>query len=690
MFHVSVDSLSVENFGPFYGQHNLDFKVTSDREPFVLIGGKNGAGKTHLLRALYLAVVGDSGVGDLKKVEAGSDATRFNFERSLNRRAEREGQDTAKLTIVLRQRDLNGGSERTLTLIREIRHRPNSKPVWASRAVRSNGPEEVDENTISKWRDAFLPRDLARFFFFDAERGQNVHLGEKEIVDGVSKILGLSAYEELEQDLRQLIANYIPKQFDLSPSSDAASKVGEYSGKIIDVEAQIRGSRNKIETTKLEKSEAQSELTEVEEKLRSFGTVDPEQLQKDQTKRDGIASTKGGIESKLETAWEMALPVALLGEKRQELNQQLLNEDRRRSWEDRKASVEPKIPAIKARVFEDVPKEFELVGNARAFYAGRLDEALKSLFHPPPEGVDKVTIFAADRNETSMVIRQKLAASASGLAELVELNNRLEHLEADLRDLDYQIRQQTQDAAALGAGHELHTRRGELLAKIANFDKQVAEYESTIARLEAQLVEYRGEEKKWREAEKKASQGRSVLVRAHAYREAAAEVRRRAAERMRKKIGEYVGELWTDITERSREFKGLEFDSVWQCKLVRTDGRRVPWDEVNASAGQRQVRLLAFNEALRRLAQLAPPLVIDTPLGRLDKEVRSAVLERLYLQGHQSIILSTNSEIDPEGPLFGHLRDRFGKAFTLEPCGKPDSNDYEVEVIENKYFGKRV
>ena len=38
-----------------------------------------------------LAVVGESGVGDLKKVETGSDATRFAFEKSLNRRALAEG-----------------------------------------------------------------------------------------------------------------------------------------------------------------------------------------------------------------------------------------------------------------------------------------------------------------------------------------------------------------------------------------------------------------------------------------------------------------------------------------------------------------------------------------------------------------------------------------------------------------------
>ncbi len=91
MAEVYLDSLTIENFGPYYGRHTLQLGDLDDRCG-ILIGGKNGAGKTHLLRALYLAVVGEAGVGDLKRVEQGSDVTRFAFDRSLNRRALAEGE----------------------------------------------------------------------------------------------------------------------------------------------------------------------------------------------------------------------------------------------------------------------------------------------------------------------------------------------------------------------------------------------------------------------------------------------------------------------------------------------------------------------------------------------------------------------------------------------------------------------
>ena len=100
MPEVSIDSLTIENFGPYYGSHEFKFTSLEGRNG-ILIGGRNGAGKTHLLRALYLAVVGESGPGDLKKVEAGADATRFLFEKSLNRKAANEGQDTTTFSITI-------------------------------------------------------------------------------------------------------------------------------------------------------------------------------------------------------------------------------------------------------------------------------------------------------------------------------------------------------------------------------------------------------------------------------------------------------------------------------------------------------------------------------------------------------------------------------------------------------------
>ncbi len=688
MPEVYIDSLTLENFGPYYGEHIFNFDTLEGRCG-ILIGGKNGAGKTHLLRALYLAVVGESGVVDLKKVEPDSEATRFIFEKTLNRRAQAEGQDTVRLQVSISQRDEKGGGSRKAMLGREIRHRPNSAPKWLSYAEHFDGSGRTeDKDRLERLRDALLPRHLARFFFFDAERGQNFNLDEREIVNSISRILGLWSYGELETDLRQLIQNKIPRVFNASEGHEAARKLAEISGRIVTAEGQLIALHEELSSVNLELHEAQFELAEVEERLISLGAVDPKELQQTQENRAKRAETKARLETELTAAWEQAMPVALLGSYRRQLHDDLIREERLREWESSKATVEPKIPQVKYDVFEKVPPEYRLAEDAYAFYADRLERALHSLFHPPPEGMAE-SVFVTDRNDRSAQIRSRLTTATNSLQGIAELCAQVESVDADLRELDTRLRQLKQDAAAMALGVELHQKRGQLMAQCEHAEKRKNDLTQQMQMLEGTLKELKREETNQTALVNKARQGQTLIALAAHYREAATEIRTRAADQLRRKISEHVGELWVGITERQREFLGMDFDKNWGCWLLRRDGQKSSWEDTNTSAGQRQVRMLAFYEALRRLAKIVPPLVVDTPLGRLDKEVKDSVLDQLYLTGHQTIILTTNSEIDPDGPLFERIQSKLARVYTLHPHGQEDSVNYEVEVT-NDYFGGRL
>jgi DNA sulfur modification protein DndD len=684
MAEVYIDSLTLENFGPFYGEHTLDFR-SLEGKCGVLVGGKNGAGKTHLLRALYLAVVGESGVGDLRKVEPGSDATRFAFEKSLNRRALAEGQDTLRLKAVISLRDTKIGS-RKIELLREVRFRSNSAPVWAHYAIRSDSSGQIeDEQVIQKLRDAFLPRHLARFFFFDAERSQSINLGQQDIVEGVSRILGLWTYSELENDLRQLISSKIPRVFNSTGSPDPETILAELNGQVITADGTLKARQREKGALDRDLRELEAELLEVEDDLTTLGAVDPEELQKAQGRRTELTGAKTKLETKLTSAWELALPVSLLGIYRKELHDALLAEERRREWEGAKSTVEPKIPQVKQDVFGNAPKEFELQPDFESFYLKRLEDALAKLFHPAPEGMPD-QIYLVGRNDVSAQVRNRLATNQRDIQDLAELCVNIEQMDVELRELDGKLRQMQQNTAAYKRGVELHEKRGGLISQRNQIGKRLNDIAAEISRLEVELAELKRQETTQREVVERAERGESLAAMATRYREAAGEIRSRAAIQMRRQISEEVGKLWVEITERKREFEGMDFDSHWQCWLVRRDGKKVTWEESNTSAGQRQVRMLAFYEALRRLAKLVPPLVVDTPLARLDKEVRNNVLDRLYLSGHQSIILSTNAEIDPEGSLYEEISRRLARVYTLHPHGRPDSPNYEVRIT-NDYFG---
>ncbi len=688
MSRIYIDSLIIKDFGPYYDEHIFEFGNINEKRA-ILIGGKNGTGKTHLLRAIYLATVGQSGYGDLKKVESDSEkTTKFDLKESLNRQAKAEGKNSSTLTITLSQRDESGTIGRTLTLIRQIKYRLNSEPSFLSKAQLSGelGWIEGDEEKIQKLRDTFFPRHLARFFLFDAERNLTLKLSEKDVTEGISRVLGLYAYTELENDLRQLITNKIQKVY--GSGSELERKLNDVQAEIIKSEKNIQTLNSEIEERKMELSNIQTELFETEERLQSAGTVDPEELNKAQNQREIVSQVRANLQARLESAWELPLPIALLGTYRNKLHDYLLSEESRRDWENRRSSVEPKIPQVKQDVFENIPSDFELNFEQRRFYEKQLENALQRLFNPPPEGMSEKIFVIPERNEVSVQVRMKLKTQTSAVKRLVDLCEELDDKTSELRDIEMKLKSFQKDEEDIRRGNELSEKRGSLIQQKETVEARLSDLCAEKMSIEARLKELKREEGILGGKVQKLKKGRDINSLANKYREAVLEIKQQAAIHLREKISDIVGELWLDITDKGMEYIGLEFDHNWNCFLKKQNGSKQPWESANHSEGQKKVRILAFTEALRRLARLVLPLIVDTPFDRLDKEVKESVLERLYLTGHQSIILSRNDEIAPYSELFERISPKLARVYTLSSVLDSESHSYYTHV-SNDYF-KRV
>ncbi|HWI58418.1 MAG TPA: hypothetical protein VNZ22_14435, partial [Bacillota bacterium] len=435
--------------------------------------------------------------------------------------------------------------------------------------------------------------------------------------------------------------------------------------------------------------ECDAALADIADQLQRLGAVDPREIQQAQQRHAELSAAKTRLTAQLTAVWEEALPLGLLGQYRQVLAQALLREEAHRQWEDTRAALEPKIPQLKTEVFAEVPAQFVLPPELQAYYTLRLETALQRLYSAPQVAVSGSLPFLTSSNAASVQIRTRLADGVAPLPDLVEVTANLDRLKQEFHDSDLRLKELEGNSSALEAGAELYARRGELTARQEQLRRQLEHLRQESEQLQNQLQQLKREEATQRELVERAEQGQSLASLAGRYREAAARIQTLAAVALRERLAAYAGELWVDITERDREFRGMSFDEHWNCYLVRRDGTPVCWEETNTSAGQRQVRMLAFYEALRRLGKLVPPLVVDTPLARLDKEVRESVLNRLYLNGHQSILLTTNAEIDPAGPLFADIKDRLARVYTIAACGEPEEEHYEVRVTRN-YFGREL
>lgn len=83
------------------------------------------------------------------------------------------------------------------------------------------------------------------------------------------------------------------------------------------------------------------------------------------------------------------------------------------------------------------------------------------------------------------------------------------------------------------------------------------------------------------------------------------------------------------------------------------------------SAGEKQLMVISVLWALAICSRKKLPVIIDTPLSRLDSVHRASIVQNYFPNASdQTMILSTDSEIGPH--YFELIKDYVGDTFTLE------------------------
>ncbi len=99
------------------------------------------------------------------------------------------------------------------------------------------------------------------------------------------------------------------------------------------------------------------------------------------------------------------------------------------------------------------------------------------------------------------------------------------------------------------------------------------------------------------------------------------------------------------------------------------------------SAGEKQLMVISLLWALAICSKKKLPVIIDTPLSRLDLSHRQALIKTYFPKASdQTIILSTDSEIDEN--YYALMKKSIGDEFTLEYSDKTKST-----TIKSGYFG---
>ncbi|MFN3448055.1 MAG: DNA sulfur modification protein DndD [Roseococcus sp.] len=649
----------------------FDFPAAEDGRNVILIGGQNGFGKTSLFEALVLGLFGKDGLRLVLRAGAAADeerraqSYRAFLKRALNARGLAQGRTECRVTLGFED---EAGKP---VEIRRVWHfssagdlREEEVTILKGLARRPVAPDPSEPEPHVWYRDwlarEFLHPDLAGFFLFDGEAA--AIFAEREmsaqVRQGIEGLLGLTWLRRLAESLRGYAAN---RRTQIARGA-TADQLSALDAEIARIEAEMAQDQARLETVEAELPALEAERDALTREVASYGAGSAADNEEWIERREAAKERYREAEEALAGLAEQKLPLALAGAPlREGLLARLEAERRREEWLSGAASVreraEGTLQSISAELETLAPP---LSPEQQAAIAEAIRRALERLWHPAPRDAAESFRHAHLDRRLREELRRRFEEAARVTAETVRrLQAALVEAAAAVKEANERIEKARLAGPALKekldrlqALQEEVTRRevekSELRNRLASLEGELRQKRAELGRLSAQL-----------------DQSETPARRARRAEEVAQMLDALTAEALPLQSREIAAAMSAGISAMAHKkdlFRGVEIDARGEVRLLGPDGRDLR--EFDLSAGEKQVFTQALFAAVAEVSGRVFPLVVDTPLGRLDEEHRLNVLRHIAARRGQVFLISTNTEV--VGPYLEAIRPRIAKAYRLE------------------------
>ena len=616
-----IKQLTLENFGIYQGQHEVDLTTAKDK-PIILFGGLNGGGKTTFLDALQLVLYG--------KHAKCSNRGHQSYSSFLSSTKNRYVGDHDIVEISLTFTHTTDTTTKEFVVVRNWK--TNTKDVKDKVTVYCN--KEEDSHLSQYWDEfvnEFIPLSLSDLFFFDGEKIENLAHPDRSadlIKTGIENLLGLDLLSQLHIDLN----NVERKRKSDNLESSVIAKVEALEAEIGDQSTLVSNLKTEIAALEKRASDTNLSINKARQKVRTAGAHLIEE-------RDSITFEQGAIKVKLEA--NLAERVKLdagcgpLG-----LIPNLIA--------NTQAQIKKEEQAVQANVIQSAITEYEATITQTLINENVPQSALKALNN-------KMATLAQEREE--------LASTACYIGSNGAIFN----------GLDEKIAQDKLERETLLKSRE------DLLEQQALFDKKlesIPDYEtvqhllSELAGLEAELkndfVLIKQKQQLLQQAQARDDvlntryanlltqqskdtfeQKRSIQVAEHIGK-LKNTMKSFADELIRENVTgleEHIAAKFFDLSRKNNLITGVKI-CPGSFKLTLLDTNKNPMSPSRLSAGERQLLAIAILWGLAEASGKEIPTVIDTPLGRLDGKHRTKLINNYFPKASsQVILLSTDEEI---------------------------------------------
>lgn len=620
----------LNNFGPYRGRIVVDLAPRGGlgARPITLVGALNGSGKTSLLDGLLLALYG----GRARCSTRRDLAYPAFLKESINNRA--PAGEGASVSVAFDYLTSHHRAEFRVTRSWRLA----GQRVVETCEVERNGEHDVElSETWSERVEGIVPLGISNLFFFDGEQVGAIAssaMPTDEVKSAIRTLLNIDLPDQLREDL-QVIASRKRRSLVKEPQTrarhdDLANRLREAIGARASLAVRLGELRNAHEI-------AERRLGELRDSFTASGGTSASQRNEAEERLQAARRRVEGCRERLRELAAGPLPIALI--------LPLLKRAEAAAERDLRSRDEAGIAKFLGgrdgqvvRAFRDAGADSKAVSLLEAVLNADRDRR----FSRDPGG-RRQAMSGAD---IAVVKRAVLEAHERAGPAVRDTLREINAAEVECRRFEAQLTVAAPDEAISAALQRLaeaqatvESLRAETeAAKVRHAEAQrlAAQLENELARLVAEMG-----------VDSSAIDEDSRIVRAADRVSAVMEdFRGRLLRRRVQELERHILERFRHLHRKTGLIERVQINpETFELSLFDDEGHAINRERM--SAGEQQLLAVALLWGLSLASGRQLPVVVDTPLGRMDHTHRRNLVERYFpAASHQVILLSTDAEVD--------------------------------------------
>lgn len=608
-------SIELCNFGRYAGKNLFDTSVTDNRN-VILVQAKNDRGKTTLFHAINFALYGDDGLPEK------SASKWINFQKA----SEDDGEMYVEIKFI------HNNNEYRLKRLIQFRRTEKGKEIGTignpSIDLFENGnPYMVTDGIHTKkdWIDMILPKEASQFFFFDGEEIQKyIEYESAHVKEAIEKVLGIKELLNAKDDLQHILTRFenersknIRKHTKDEKSKDDLGKIQETLERIDNsINAEYKSYKG-AERRKNKLGREQKKYENIQDIVNDRDNTD----QKLKTLQQALENEQKNL-----TTYRGNMGLVLISPLLELINKTEEDPPTADRWQS------DTIKYIKKNLDECV--------------CGRpIDQRVKDVFE------SKILNIAPSKTSILKKSANYMLTEYTPAAKWVELRGSLKEVANILQDIDKQkstLKSLNKQILESNVAESVKTLQKDYEEAV----KDMGKHEDNINRYKQDKTKHENKKKKI-DAQISSSVVDEQLTLATLHCDICKKVIDGIEQSITKfyktrkpELEDHISNIFSSLTNNPKLYRGLKINSDFSMNVIRQDGTELPTYQYSPSAGASQIVATSMIGGLNKFATRDAPIVIDTPMGRLDPDHRMNLINYYSKMGKQIIILYQPSELE--------------------------------------------